>query len=439
MTHMITPLPEDLSHADNLLRRAHPTGWQHLGGPMGWFKTLTDRVEEGPVFDEHGYHVRVKVVGKIGRLVRHFDKRGHFPSRAYIFGGPPGIGKTALVKLMAMTHLAEDHEPISYQFNTGEEVTLIDDDTDEPLEVNPVESQGKTFEMVHRAIENTGDSGNQLIESYNTSRLNKPDIDDISATFDSPNILYSGRVIYFNEFDNVSSKQVPALKSSLNPGGNIPEDLLVLADTNNIDDVRDSLGDGGVERFHDITFGDWSYESLAQSAATYLREFGVDIAEDGFEHKQPPGGGEPSALEGAIDFIAREAEGSIRKVLRVIEHLAELDRPATADDILDTKSTFEGDEEERSQVFSRYFDVIYDGKPVGDFASNAATRGNSFTNFSAALASWALSRDGLLEDPDVHEAVVGLREIASSDAPRPVQWASAVPILKDFAQAARRN
>jgi hypothetical protein len=432
---MITPLPDDLSHADNLLRRAHPTGWQHLGGPMGWFEVLSDEPERG----EHGLSVPVKVVGKVGRLVRHFNTHGHFPSRAYIFAGDPGIGKTALVKLMAMTHVAREHEPISYRYNKEERVTLIDDDSGKPLTVNPVEGGGRTFEMVHRAVENTGDSGNQLIESYNTSRLNKPDIDAISNTFNAPNTLYGSRVIYFNEFDNVSSNQVPALKSSLNPGGNIPEDLLVLADTNHLDTVRQSLGGGGIERFEDIHFGTWSYESLAAATDKYLRAFGVEIEMGGFEPKEPPGGGEATLMEGAVSYIAKQAEGSIRAVLKTVSHLAELGRPAKESDVNDIQTSYEGDEDDRSQLFSRYFNVIYNDQTAAGFAANASSRGNSFTSFSAALSSYLLKNRQVLQASETHTALVEMREIAASDAPRPVQWASAVPALRDFAQAIRHN
>jgi DNA polymerase III delta prime subunit len=407
---------------------------------MKWFDLVTpEPVREGSLFEKYGPHVRIKVVGKVGRLVRHFNKHGHFPSRAYLFAGDPGIGKTALVKLMAMTHIAQSHEPITYQFDDQERIILIDDDTEEPLVVNPLEADGRTFEMVHRAVENTGDSGNQLIESYNASRLNKPDIDEITATFDAPSTLYGSRVIYFNEFDNVGSKQVPALKSSLNPGGNIPEDLLVLADTNHIDAVEQSLGDGGMERFTDIQFGRWSYDSLASATDRYLTAFGIEVNPEDFEPKKPKHGGQATVFEAAVDLIVRESEGSIRNVLQTISHLAELGRPMVKEDVIETQSSYEGDDDDSSQLFSRFFNVVYDSQTPHGFAANAASRGNSFTKFSAQVSHYMLNQDGLLNNSDVHQGVIEMSEIASGDAPRPVKWAAAVPALTDFARAIRNN
>ena len=390
---MIPAIPPNAS-AQNLLENSQPKGWEHLGGPMAWFYEVADSYR---IHEEYGPVIDIDIYGKVGEMITHFSETGYFPRRAYLFAGNQGIGKTALVNLMAMTHLAEEHEAITIdksffaQEGAKEDVTLLNLDTGEPLVVNPVETKLFNFDVVKQSLNDTSTITTSNIEGYNAGSLNKSGIDQIAESISDPlHVMGGRRFIAISEFDNVGSRQVPSLKKALDPDGSVPKGLLFTADTNYFKKVENSLGDAGVKRFRVIKFGDWSIADLEQWLTEYIAAFGIEFDYDSIDASERINLDDNQTIE---RFIASKCEGAIRNANDIVQQLYTLSRPVQAADILDfiEDAVSSTSEDGVGRVISNWSRYVKGNMSTRDFVNQAVGQDASLSWFANYLSSWLLN------------------------------------------------
>jgi DNA polymerase III delta prime subunit len=430
---MIAYVPPDAPDATDLLNKAQPRGWENLSGPFSWCELRSQSVID---HEEHGASVFVEPTGKIGELAKYFNENGHFPRNAYLFAGPKGIGKTAFIKLMAVTHAADEHRPVQYQ-GDGTMITLLDENTEEPFVINPVESDGLGFDQVQWALNNHGDTSHGNYEAYNAGQLYKEDVDALTKTFSAPLELFGGkRVVIINEFDSVKSTQTDSLKTSLDPGGGLPDGLLLLADTNHLSDVRSNLDDAGMDRFKTVQFDRWGVQTLRRYANTYVQEYGIEFNQNSFEAEE-----DPELL------MAQGATGSIRELIGNVQSLAGVGSAISREEF--QRLT----EEERAQTspyrnrkaISTFKTRVIGGgnMTIQGFIDQCVWRQDSCVSFAEDLAQWLMRRHkGLATTDQVSEAMHEIRSIISYREGRPVpsvQWIAFAAPLRKIAEALSRS
>mgnify|MGYP006421434159 CR=1 FL=1 len=451
---MIPAFPDaDLADIGNFKEAFKPTRWENLGGPFGWldWDDTVHRDREDPLVDKYGPYVYAGWYGPIGQMVSTFSKRQVFPDKSYLFSGPRGIGKTALIKLMAFTILSNQHMPV--RFNDG--VIVLDPETDEPYIVNPVAENGIGFDTIQYAINHPGDTSSNIVESHNAGMMYKDDVnkvaESISRTFQA---FGRNRVIILNEFDNVGSRQVPALKGAMDPGGGIPDGLLILADTNYPEKVKKSMGKAGMDRFNHLAFTKWPTEDLCVLARRTLTHFGVEFDLSTFEPfyygAVQKGDTERSIDQFPAQYIAELADGTPRHLYTYIESVCSFDRPVTIQDVdevttedmhdLHSFGTFEDGD---SQLIDIFFNRVVTGRStsVQVFTKQALDRKQSLTNFVNRLVYRLYQRESdrvIFTDSNVHSALVTLWDLSKGNEGHPMKstrWAAATRPLLHIAKA----
>lgn len=418
---------------DKLHERIEPVSWAHLGGPMRWYRFVDSEVQET---SEHGVVARVETIGPIGEMVNHFSEHGRFPRQSYLKAGPKGVGKTALIRLMAVTHIAEGHEPVTYE-SGGREITMVSASTGKPFVADPITDKERNFEVVRREMRSNteGDVSPQMVEAYNAGQLKKAQVDQIAGSVNVPLMMYGGRrVVIMNEIDQLGSRQTPSLKSKLDPGGGMPDGFLLLSDTNHISDVRSSMDSAGMDRFEVIQFQKWRQEALARYAQAYLQELGIKISEADF------GGHETQAPEqAAASEIALRSGGSIRALISGMQSFVSQDSPVGQADI---KSVYAEDSsasaDGRSNALVRYRKNVLRGRTTAvNFASTCAKRSVDPTGFANRLSRYLMDEHSWLVGSDLAPALQNLFQIAQTPEGRPAtdsRWAAMAGPLTRIAE-----
>lgn len=433
---MIYALPEasSLTLTDSL----QPTGWEHLGGPLSWYKWVYTADNKDFLIEEHeeyGHVVHIKPVGKLGQLARRISDSGVFPVRTVLIAGPPGVGKSALEVLFTRVKLSTKLQPVKAKFYDPQnkdkiiECTFIDSETGRPFNINPEVNVLTKPENIRRWI-TTSDTKNLSFRFYNAGNLNKAVFDEVLDELRTTRPTGRNWCVIVSEFDNLDKRQLPSLKAGLDPS-TVPSHALFMADTNHFEKVRNTIGPAGLERFELVLQVErWSVLDLALAAERYLSALKLPIASDLL-----------SAQTSAHQQIAEGCDGSYRQLLIILDQLRSQDTEITPQILAGVLSSAAVSENASPYgVVIRFAHMVRNKRTsatnLTNFVYGLYRDGIRIIQFSDLLAKELMSNHpNLLNDKAVSESLLALQQISAHDG-EPIghlQWAQSVYHLQVIA------
>lgn len=293
----------------------YPKGWANLAGPFQWYHVGNNQIEK---HEEYGKVIKVKPVGKIGAIAQSLHESKDSPYPVILLHGPGGIGKSVFSELLTRSFVSKEHLPVSYTDNEGDTVTLINENTGEPFNIDPVDKGLASSARIKKTLARPANSmaeamqRNSAVQFFNAGPIGKAQTDEIAASTRSNRRLpgENKRVIIISEFDNLEKRQVPSFKVAFD-NKDMPEGVLVLCDTNHLDKVKNAMGSAGMQRFEVISVGLWEQEVLLDYAYDILSHIGISIKTKD-QHK-------------AVEEIVERSMGSFRSLLKLLQTVRSLD------------------------------------------------------------------------------------------------------------------
>ena len=368
----VPPRIQDASRP--LVEAVSPEGWQNLGGGLRWYEFA------GPIEENNGKsQVPISYTGLIGPIVKGLVESQREtgqpspPNRSYLLHGPAGIGKTLLNQLLAETFISKDHEPVGF-YNRDTFVEMIDVETRQPLVINPMV---KRPSVVERAMA-TESLDNPQIQVYNTGKGNV-NIHAIDKLVENLKRAYhfGRRVFIIGEIDGIRHDQSKSLKTGLDPHHGIADNILVLADTNDPEKVKNNLK-AGYQRFKRIPVRAWHEAELAGMAKEYAKRLGVAFDPSAFSYEDEP-----------FQRMAMHSQGAIRELLYILDELKHVSG------MIDASALESHMNRDRSPIIEpprAVFDFFslprYDLATVAAFTTRMALRNTSTYSFVNGLAQY---------------------------------------------------
>lgn len=424
---MIPSLPDGSS--TYLSESIRPQQWENLGGGFSWFKVIGETVED---HDEFGKIVRVQPYGPIGAIAKHISERQVCPWPSILQAGTAGIGKSGFAELLARTHLAKKRLPVTYTTNSGDVITLVDQDG-HPFRLNP-DGHGPD-KYVRRAFAEPGNEVNPSVQFYSAAPMRKPDIDELGAKLRHRMMPGERRVVYIAEIDGIRKDQMGSLRVALDKK-DFPKGLLVLADTNHLDTVRRNFGRATMERFHVLAIPNWKPDQLRPVVTSYIEAFGIQFDYESFESKSQP-----------VETIVRKAEGGIRKVIDTFQGLKDLSGTIDKATLAEIISSAEVRNDEMGATAWRFFqNVVHRAnttpQDVVRYTNTLYQEQANLAQFVNSLGTYLLQRHPkALAQPAAGEAMRALMDLISYQG-EPVYgalWASTVAPLNTIALAVKNE
>jgi len=337
------PVPEQAHESVvSLMEHVYPKRWEHLGGPLSWYRVRKHRKTES------GIDLYIDFAGTVGTIAgalhRSISREGRpvLPARAYLLHGPAGVGKTMFIRLLAATYIAERWEPVTVETPSGA-VRFFSAEDGKPIVLNPVGTDAIVRDVLHR-----GDTQHPRVRLYNAgaSEVNKEVLSDMLRDLKQPTLFTGRRVFVVSELDQLAPQQGAAFKAGLDPAVGLREGNLVLADTNSIETVRSRIAEA-VARFTVIPVRHWEWRELAAMAGRYMQQLGLRIdvqkvleeiatrtlAEEELKLLEDAQHDELRAALVLLRRLSLAAGGSLRELLRHLGSLVQLSRPVTLSDI----------------------------------------------------------------------------------------------------------
>lgn len=416
---MIVSIPES-SKGRPLTESIRPTRWEHLSGPFTWFKWADPTNVQVEDHTEYGAIVRIQAIGKIGAIAEHISEYGTSPYPNVLLSGPGGAGKSVFTELLARSVLSAKRLPVTYETPDGEIVTLINDKTGKPFKLNPEDKGRSAVASVRKALSTPQLSmrealaSNSAVQFFNAGPIGKPETDEISASIRGYAALpgAKGRVIVISEFDNLEKRQVPSFKVALDTK-DMPPGILVVCDTNHLDQVKHSMGPAGMERFEVIPISSWALSELLVYAKTYIEHFNIEFVASTFVHPE-----NASQKLDAAELIAERAAGSMRSLLKILQTLVSYKREIDYDELVTIMSEDDTSLDEASGAAWQFINIIQTtSNPtpgnIINFAKQQAYKKTAPAPFINAFMRYILDRHpSILIDEEANAAVMKLVDIA---------------------------